>query len=495
MRTLLLLAASISTLISCSPQPPLTAQEQPAITPPNIIILFADDLGYGDLGSYGHPYIRTPELDRLASAGQRWTDFYVAAPVCSPSRAALLTGRLPVRSGLYGDSIRVYFPQEPGGFPDSEVSIAEALKARGYAAGIFGKWHLGDAEHAYPTQHGFDEWLGIPYSNDMNWVGDPSFDEMRAMAARGEFEERARILAPRPAKYAEPLEEYFESPLINSNANGSSSIEQPVVQSNLTRRYTEAAIDFMGRNTDNPFLVYLPYTMPHTPLFRSDEFAGRSLAGRYCDVVEEIDWSVGEIRRAVENLGLADNTLIIFSSDNGPWLTMNEEGGSAGLLRMGKGSTFEGGVRVPAIFYWPGKIQPSVVSELGSTLDIFATVMGLADLTNDTGTDGYDLAPVLFDGGVSPRVELPYYRGGTLYAYRVDNWKLHFVLEGAYGQPPEKQVLPTPELYNLTRDPSEKFDVAADNPDVVARILSAVAQHQAGLQKQPPLFDARLSQL
>ena len=495
MRSLLVFSAFLIILNSCSQEPSSQAQGNLDVGPPNIIILFADDLGYGDLGSYGHPYIRTPELDLLASQGQRWTDFYVAAPVCSPSRAALLTGRLPVRTGLYGDSVRVYFPDEPGGFPDEEVSIASALKARGYAAGIFGKWHLGDAEHAYPTQHGFDEWLGVPYSNDMNWVGEPSFDEMRAMAARGELEERARIYAPRPAKYAEPLEEYFESPLITSSANGDSSIEQPVRQSNLTRRYTEAAIDFMGRNADKPFLVYLPYTMPHTPLFRSDEFAGRSLGGRYGDVVEEIDWSVGEIRRAVERLGVADNTLIIFSSDNGPWLTMNEEGGSAGLLRMGKGSTFEGGVRVPAIFYWPGKIQPRTVSDIGSTLDVFATVMALADLENGTGIDGYDLAPVLFDGGISPRVELPYYRGGTLYAYRVDNWKLHFVLEGAYGQPPEKVLLPEPVLYNLARDPSEKFDVAAANPDVVARILAAVSRHQSGLNKKPPLFDVRVSAL
>jgi arylsulfatase A-like enzyme len=495
MRSLLLCSAVLITLSACSQKPTTVGASDINARPPNIIILFAHDLGYGDLGSYGHPYIRTPELDQLARLGQRWTDFYVAAPVCSPSRAALLTGRLPVRSGLYGDQVRVYFPAEPGGFPADEVSIAEALKQRGYAAGIFGKWHLGDAEHAYPTQHGFDEWLGIPYSNDMNWVDEPSFDEMRAMAARGELEERARIYAPRPGKYAEPREEYFASPLITSTANGESSIEQPVAQSNLTRRYTQAAIDFMGRNADKPFLLYLPYTMPHTPLFRSDEFAGTSLGGRYGDVVEEIDSSVGEIRRAVESLGLAENTLIIFSSDNGPWLTMKEEGGSAGLLRMGKGSTFEGGVRVPAIFYWPGKIEPRVVSEIGSTLDVFATVMGLADLDNSTGIDGYDLAPVLFRGEASPRAELPYYRGGTLYAYRVDNWKLHFLLEGAYGQPPERTQLPTPELYNLSRDPAEKFNVAAENPEVVERILNAVQRHQEGLDKQPPLFDIRLSAL
>jgi arylsulfatase A-like enzyme len=459
---------------------------------PNIVILFADDLGYGDLSSFGHPYIRTPELDELARMGQKWTDFYVAAPVCSPSRAALLTGRLPVRSGLYGDSIRVYFPDEPGGFPDEEVSIAEALKQQGYATGIFGKWHLGDAPHAYPTEHGFDEWLGVPYSNDMDWVGDPGFEEMRAMTVRGEVEERARISASRTAKYADPQAEYFNTPLISSNAAGNSSIEQPTDQGLLTRRYTEAAIDFMERNVDSPFLVYLPYTMPHTPLFRSDEFAGRSLGGRYGDVVEEIDWSVGEIRRTLERLGVADNTLMVFSSDNGPWLTMKEEGGRAGLLRMGKGSTFEGGVRVPTVFYWPGRIQPGIVSEIGSTLDLFPTAMTLSGQTNASGIDGVDLSNVLLRGGQSPRREMPYYRGGDLYAYRVGNWKLHYILEGAYGQPPERTVLQTPELYNLLRDPSERFDVAVDNPQVVAEIEAAVALHRAGLEIREPLFDVRL---
>lgn len=483
-----------SILISCAPEPDAEAAPVALNQPPNIVILFADDLGYGDLGSFGHPYIRTPELDELARLGQRWTDFYVASPVCSPSRAALLTGRLPVRSGLYGDRIRVYFPDEPGGFPDSEVSIAEALKEHGYATGIFGKWHLGDAEHAYPTEHGFDEWLGVPYSNDMNWVGEPSFDEMRAMAARGEMEERARIYSHRPAKYAEPKAEYFNSPLVSSSTAGS-SIEQPTDQTTLTGRYTEAAIDFIERNADDPFLVYVPYTMPHTPLFRSSEFAGTSLGGRYGDVVEEIDWSVGQIRRSLEDQGLAENTLIVFTSDNGPWLTMDEEGGRAGLLKMGKGSTYEGGVRVPTVFYWPGQIKPGTVSEIGSTLDLFATAMGLAEIDNQSGVDGFDLSSVLKSGEKSPRTEMPYYRGGQLYAYRQGPWKLHFIVEGSYGQPPIKTELELPELYNLHRDPSERFDVASGNPEVVADILAAVARHQAGLNIQPPLFDVRLNPL
>lgn len=467
------------------------ARTNAADAPPNIVILFADDLGYGDLGSFGHPYIRTPNIDSMAQQGQKWTDFYVASPVCSPSRAALLTGNLPVRNGMYGRRLAVYFPNEDGGLPESETTIAEALKARGYATGIFGKWHLGDAEHAYPTNHGFDEWLGVPFSNDMNWVGDPTYDELFQAAASGDSERYASVGPSRAAKYADPQAEDFETPLISSTAGGESSIEQPSNQALFTRRYTEAAIDFMTRKREQPFFVYLPYTMVHTPLFASDEFTGRSLAGRYGDVVEEIDWSVGEIRRALERLELAENTLVVFTSDNGPWLTMNEEGGLAGSLRMGKGSTFEGGVRVPTIFYWPGTIRSGVISELGSTLDLFATVSNLAGIENATGVDGYDLSDTLTEGSASPRLEMPFYRRGELYAYRAGPWKLHFILEGAYGQPPERTDLAVPQLFNLMKDPSERFDVAAENPEIVQQIMAAVAQHQAGLEIAEPEFDRR----
>ena len=501
MRFNLLLAFVIS-VYCCSPNPDSSAVavatssgELSTTRPPNFVILFADDLGYGDLGSFGHPYIRTPHLDELAKMGQKWTDFYVAAPVCSPSRAALLTGRLPVRTGLYGRSLSVFFPNEPGGFPDAEVSLAEALKVQGYATGIFGKWHLGDAPHAYPTRHGFDEWLGVPYSNDMDWVGDPVFDEMLAMRLRGETEQRVAISAAHRIKYADPQAEFWNVPLVHVSTGGEVSIEQPTDQGLLTRRYTEAAIDFMERHVDSPFLVYVPYTMPHTPLFRSNEFTGRSLGGRYGDVVEEIDWSVGQIRHTLERLNIDDNTLIVFTSDNGPWLTMKEEGGRAGLLRMGKGTTFEGGMRVPTIFYWPGRIRPGVVSEIGSTLDLFATIMQLSGQQHKTGTDSHDLSDVLFNAGPSPRKEMPFYRKGELYAYRMSGWKLHYIIEGAYGQPPEYQQLATPALYNLLIDPSERFDVAAENPDVVAEIEALVARHRAGLEIREPLFDVRLARL
>ena len=226
-----------------------------ASTKPNVVIMFADDLGYGDLGSFGHPYIRTPNIDTLAAEGQRWTDFYVAAPVCSPSRAALLTGRLPVRSGLYGNAIRVFFPDEPGGFPESEVTLAEALKEHGYATGMFGKWHLGDAPHALPTRHGFDEWVGVPYSNDMNWVGEPDFEALVKLNMSGDLEQRAAIYARRAAKYAAPQKEHFEAPLFFSKVTADGfedSVEQPTDQTLLTQRATSAAIDFIQRHADEP---------------------------------------------------------------------------------------------------------------------------------------------------------------------------------------------------------------------------------------------------
>ncbi|MCR9262176.1 MAG: sulfatase [Pseudomonadaceae bacterium] len=477
-------------------QPSEQAGPSTSAAQPNVIVLFADDLGYGDIGSFGHPYNRTPNIDELAAQGQRWTDFYVAAPVCSPSRGALLTGRLPVRTGLYGETIGVYFPNDPGGFPDGEVTLPEALQEVGYRTGIFGKWHLGDAKHAWPTRHGFDEWLGLPYSNDMDVVGEIGIDQLIALSLQGNQEEVAAALSGRAAKYADPKPEYWRPPLFHSvvTADGyvDEIVEQPVDQSTLTKRYTAAAIDFIKRAGDEPFFIYLPYTMPHTPLFRSEDFVGQSIGGRYGDVIEEIDWSVGAVKQALEDSGNADNTLVIFTSDNGPWLTMEIEGGQAGLLRHGKGTTFEGGMRVPTVMWWPGRLQPGVVSEVGSAMDVFNTVASLAGADASTAVDGVDLSPVLFDGGESPRDEVAFYRRGQLYAYRKGPWKAHFITEGAYQQPPGRAVHDTPVLYHLHTDPSERFDVAADNPDVLAEIDAAVQQHLAGMQRQPPEFDKRL---
>ncbi len=475
---------------------------------PNIVILLADDLGYGDLGIQGHPYIRTPNIDSIAREGQRWTDFYVADSLCSASRGALLTGRLPVRTGLYGVYAGVYMPDEPDGFPDREVTLAEALKKQGYRTAIYGKWHLGDAPRAYPTRHGFDEWFGVPYSNDMNWVLD---DQESQWAELDDEERQAAFARLKHQRYADPKPEYFDTPLIGSrripgvadgieDGNSQQSdpplfedfIEQPTDQTLLTRRYTERVIEFIKTNAEAkiPFFAYVPYTMPHTPLFRSDAFKDRSLAGRYGDVVEEIDWSVGEIRRTLENAGVAENTLLIFTSDNGPWRRMKQEGGLAGVLRGGKGSTFEGGVRVPAVFWWPGKISGGPVSELGSTLDIFATVMALSGGEN-TGIDGFDLSPTLFRHQSSPRQTMTFYRRGQLFAYRQGPWKLHFITQGSFGEPPEYSEHSKPILYNLRRDPAERFDVADENPEVVAAMIKSAEQHKSSFTKREPLFDVR----
>ncbi len=495
---LLLLAGVMASVAGCGGQATWVEADVGNTLPPNVVILFADDLGYGDLGSFGHPYNRTPQIDALAAEGQRWTDFYVAAPVCSPSRAALLTGRLPVRSGLYGNRIRVYFPNESGGLPQSETTLAEALKAQGYATAMFGKWHLGDAPHALPTRHGFDEWVGVPYSNDMNWVDEPDFDALVSMTLKGEIEQRAAAYARRAAKYANPKAEDFATPLFFSEKTSQGfvdRVEPSTDQTQLTQRATASAVDFIRRNADKPFFLYLPYSMPHTPLFRSDEFVSGSLGGRYGDVIEELDWSVGQVRKALADAGVEDNTLLVFSSDNGPWLFMFEEGGVSGLLRDGKGTTFEGGVRVPTIFHWPGTIAPEVVSDIGSAVDLFSTVMTLIGGDAQSATDGVDLSARLLGQGPSARDEMPYYRGGTLYAYRKGPWKLHFVTEGAYGLPPERREHPAPQLYHLHRDPGERFDVASAHPEVVADMLAAVAAHQDQVTIAPPLFDVRLADL
>lgn len=470
---------------------------------PNIVVMFADDLGYGDLGSYGHPYIRTPNIDQMAREGQRWTDFYVAAPVCSPSRAALLTGKLPIRTGQYGDRIGVYFPNEAGGFPQDETTIAELLRNLGYRTGIFGKWHLGDAYHAWPTRHGFDRWLGIPYSNDMDWQGEPGIDEMIALGAAGETETLAASRARRVERYANPRQGMWNVPMLASRIEADKFIDevvaQPAEQRLTTQDYTSAAIEFIEQSGDEPFFVYLPYTMPHTPLFRSAAFVGQSLGGRYGDVVEELDWSVGQVLQTLTKRGLTENTLVLFTSDNGPWLSMGTEGGRAGLLKNGKGTTFEGGMRVPAVFWWPGQIAPGVRSELGSTLDLFRTLAAFSGGSGNSGVDGFDLSQTLLANLPSPRTEMPFYRGGTLYAYRVGSWKLHFITEGRYGLPPARKVhgkareKGKPLLYHLGRDPAERFDVAAAHPEVVADIENKVVEHIASVVKKPPAMDARLA--
>lgn len=438
--------------------------------PPNIILIFCDDLGYGDLQSYGHPSIRTPNLDRMAAEGTRFTDFYVAASVCTPSRAALLTGRLPVRSGMCSDTRRVLFPDSAGGLPVEELTIPEVLKPRGYATALIGKWHLGHLPQFSPLQHGFDQRFGLPYSNDMD--GAPG--------------------APRGAvKRLDAEIEWWNVPLLREDE----IVERPAKQATLTRRYTEEALAFIRTNRERPFFLYLPHTMPHTPLFRSPKFAGRSLRGVYGDVIEELDWSVGEILNTLRDLELAGRTLVFFTSDNGPWLTMDSAGGSAGLLREGKGSTWEGGMRVPAIAWWPEQVPAGrVTSELMSTLDLMPTFAELAggSLPRDREYDGVDQTRLLLGKGTSRRDTMFFYRGTRIFAVRHGAWKAHYITQSAYGGD-QPVIHETPLLFNVVQDPSERFDVAASHPEVIEEIDRIVARHREKLVPGKPQLDTRVA--
>ncbi len=458
---------------------------------PNVVIFYADDLGYADLGSFGNPYIRTPNLDRMAQEGQRWTDFYVSAPVCSPSRGSLMTGQVPVRSGLYGERIHVLFPNDRYGMPDSAYTMAEGLKDAGYSTGIFGKWHLGDAPDTFPTRHGFDYWFGIPYSNDMNSLGSLDMTDVYRLRSEGRNAEVSAAFANLYEYFKDPKVELWDSPLWRSQKNiegyEDAVIEQPINQHTLTRRITEEAIRFIEDNSDQPFLAYIPHPMPHLPLFTSEEFTGTSLRGPYGDVIEELDWSVGQVREALERLGLDDNTLVIFTSDNGPWQEANIElSGSAGPLRGSKGSTWEGGVREPTIFWWPGKIYPAVISDIGSVMDVYATVLTLAGVVSPNTVDGFDLSPTLFEGQPTARNEMPYYQRGILKAFRKGNYKIHFY-DARADEPLEK-----PALYDLRNDISEKVDLADSNPELVADLTAAAEQFRSSVTVAEPIFDGRL---
>lgn len=432
----------------------LNAAEQP-----NFIILYADDLGYGDLGCHGHPTIRTPNLDRMAAEGMRFTDFYSAAEVCTPSRAALLTGRYPVRSGMAHDHFRVLRNRSTGHLPAEEITLAEGLKARGYATGMIGKWHLGvwSIEPAgHPRRHGFDSFFGLPHSNDM----DPT------------------PAIPKDAySQAEPQAGWWNSPLYRNEK----LIERPADQTTLTRRYTEEAQRFIREHKRAPFLLYFAHTFPHTPLFASEKFHGTSRRGLYGDVVEELDWSVGQVLETLRRENLDRKTLVFFSSDNGPWLLRRQDGGSAGLLRDGKGSTWEGGMRVPGIAWWPGKIKAGAVQNgIASTMDLFTTSLRLAgaEVPGDRIVDGLDLTGTLLHGAPSPRRTMFFYRGTRLFAVRQDRWKLHCFTQTGYGQPKPDAHEP-PLLFDLAVDPGETFNVATNHPNVVAELRREIESHRA----------------
>jgi len=433
-----------------------TLKKETTGRPPNVVVIFMDDMGFGDLSSFGHPTIETPNLDRLTREGQKWTNFYTACSVCSPSRGALLTGRYPIRIGLgptQGRN-RVFFPDSEGGLPAKEITIAEMLKEEGYKTGIIGKWHLGHLPQHLPTTQGFDTYYGIPYSNDMdavngwnlkNLLGTPNIDNWNVPLMRNE-----------------------------------EIIERPANQHTITKRYTEEAVSFIQQNKDNPFFLYFPQSMVHTPLFASEKFLNTSPRGFYGDVMAEIDWSVGQVIKALEDLNLDKNTLVVFTSDNGPWLMMREDGGSAGLLTDGKGTTWEGGMRVPGIFYMPGTVQPGTIADLGSTLDLLPTIAGLtgAKVPDDRPMDGFDLMPVLTKKEKSARDHFIYYRLQDIYAVRKGAYKAHFITETCYKRDNQRTELENPLLFNVNHDPSEKYDRATEQPEVLQDLVELAAKYK-----------------
>ena len=420
-------------MVSCSPSSDQPNQSTQSIQPdkPNIIILLTDDMGYGDLSVQGHPTIRTPNIDRLASEGIRFTSFQTAV-WCVPSRTQLMTGRYMPRVNFGGGT----GSDGVGGLPDSELTLAEGLKEAGYTTGMAGKWHLGYMEERFlPPNQGFDSWFGLPYSNDYMkpWV-----------------------------QTDEPLGLY----------RGTEMIEHPFNQDSLTVRYTQETLDFIDQHAgdDQPFFFYMAYNMPHLPVRTTDEFRGTSNAGLYGDVIETIDWSVSQILEKLDEQGIVENTIVFFTSDNGPWLNLPDRmlqagnepwhAGSAGHLRGSKATTYEGGSRVPAMIRWPAEIESNqVTDQLVGMPDIYRTFMeiGGAELP-EHAIDGYDLTPFLKgETGTSPRNEYAYIRNGILQAMRAGEWKLRLVEE-------------EPELFNLQDDPGERFNRAEDHPEIVQEI-------------------------
>ena len=412
-------------------------------------MFYVDDLGYGDLSGYGHPNNETPRLDQLALEGAKMTAFYTAASVCTPSRAALLTGRYPIRFGMESNQ----GPDSPGGMPADEVLLAEALKEVGYRTAAFGKWHLGSTEGHFPTQHGFDEYFGILYSNDMMppWV----------------VTERPLHLY----RNTEPTDEY------------------PVDQTTITKRYTEEAIRFIQESDGEPFFIYLPHSMPHLPIYASEAFAGTSEGGRYGDVVEELDWSVGAVLDALEAEELTNNTIFIFTSDNGPWNDLpprmyeTEEvekwhAGTQGPFRGSKATSWDGGHRVPFIIRWPGKIPAGVrSSELATNMDLYPTLLTAAGATipDDKPIDGKDLMPLLTSNAPSAHTYFYYFRNNRLEAIRDADWKLNVKPLNTDG--PVEFL-----LFDLHEDPYERFNIADTHPDVVQRLHEQMLDFGASVQ-------------
>lgn len=462
MKNLTLGLAVLATATSC------TTPKDPPKRSPNVVLIFTDDQGYGDIGCFGATGFETPNLDRLASQGMRFTNFYAAQPVCTASRAGLLTGCYPNRIGFYG----ALFPSDTIGISAREKTMAEMFKEQGYVTGIIGKWHLGAQKIFLPLQHGFDEYYGIPYSNDM-WPIMP--DGSRAKP--GTWQSRFSDL---------PV---YEGNKVARHITNHAEMDQ------LTTIYTEKAVDFIKRHKDQPFFLYVPHSMPHVPLGVSDKFRGKSEQGMYGDVIEEVDWSVGQILAELDSTGLADNTIVIYTTDNGPWLNYGNRAGSAGGLREGKTTSWEGGQRVPFIIRWPGKVpKATICNKLACAIDLMPTLTDIiGGRLPDKKIDGVDIEDLFYGKqNVDPRKDLYYYyEKNNLNAVREGNWKL--VLphtfssynarpgKDGYPGPRVKMVVEKPELYNMRRDPGEQFNVIKWHPEIAKELMKVAEKARTEL--------------
>ncbi|MEM6470974.1 MAG: sulfatase [Planctomycetota bacterium] len=437
-----------------APTPVNASPKAEASDQPNFVIIFADDQGYGDLGCFGSTKIKTPNIDQLAEEGRRFTNFMVASPVCTPSRAALMTGCYPKRVSMHQ---HVLFPASKKGLHPDEYTMADHFKSLGYRTGCFGKWHLGHHREVLPRQNGFDKYLGIPYSNDMNHPDNKG---------------KPRIPSDDLWRDQNTSVTHWNTPLIQNE----SIVELPVDQRTVTRRYTDAAIDFIRRSKDDPFFVYLPHSMPHIPLYVPEDVYDPNPQNAYTCVIEHIDAEVGRLMETIRSSGLSEKTYVIYTSDNGPWLQFKNHGGSAGPLREGKGTTFEGGQRVPCVMWGPGRIPAGTTcDQLVGTIDLLPTIAALtgSTLPGKRAIDGMDVSDlVLGKTTQTPRDEYLYYTShGVIEGIRKGEWKMLFKRpRPPRNRPNAKLPPPTTHLFNLAKDVGEQINLATDHPEIVAEL-------------------------